>query len=172
MMIFLESGNDLRLSYPRTRFLVFTTPIAEPMFALLIHEGRLQDYQHWLADLTATFGEVWDFMGLNSVTTDLTQYRDAQHFHPRIGRMIVDRLLGRPVAPEHADFGRLVTRESLAEHMAFIRSQLACVDTDPIRTARARLEHATERHTVGGVLGQLGRATGDCRVAVDGGEAS
>ena len=142
------------------------------MFALLIREGRLEDYQHWLTDLTATFGEVWDFMGLNSVTTDLTQYRDAQHFHPRIGTMIVDRLLGRPVAPEHADFGRLVTRQSLPEHMAFIRSQSACVDADPIRTARARLERATEQLSAGRLPEPMSRATGDCHFAAAGGEAS
>ena len=38
--------------------------------------------------------------------------------------------------------------------MAFIRSQLPCVDPDPIRTARARLEHATEQLTVGCVPGR------------------
>jgi len=64
---------SLRAAYPNTRFVVFTTPAAEPMFAQLVKEGRLEDYGRWLADLTAAFGEVWDFMGLNSVTTDLFQ---------------------------------------------------------------------------------------------------
>jgi hypothetical protein len=135
-----ELWRGLRAAYPNTRFLVFTTPIAAPMFALLVREGRLGDYERWIGDLTAAFGEVWDFMGLNSVTTDLSRYRDAQHFDPGIGRLIADRLLGRPVPAPHGDFGRLVTRETLAAHLGFVRRQLPCLDPDPIRTARERLE--------------------------------
>ena len=134
-----ELWRGLQEAYPHTRFLVFTTPVAEPMFALLVREGRLDAYERWLADLTAVFGEVWDFMGLNSVTTDLSQYRDAQHFHPRVGRLIADRLMGRPVPPERADFGRRVTRDMLATHMDLVHRQLVCLDPDPVRTARARL---------------------------------
>ena len=89
-------------AYPRTLALsLFTTPTPSQMFALLVREGRLPRYERWLGDLVAVFGGVWDFMGLNSVTTDLSHYRDAQHFHPRIGTLIVDRLMGRPVAPQH-----------------------------------------------------------------------
>ena len=128
---------DLRAAYPNTRFLVFTTPISDPMFALMVQQGRLDDYGRWLADLTAAFGQVWDFMGLNSVTTDLSRYRDAQHFDPGIGRLIVDRLLERPLPPEHEDFGRRVTPGSLPSHLAYIRAQSACLDQDPIGTARA-----------------------------------
>ena len=155
----------LRDTYPQTRFLVFTTPIAEPMFALLVREGRLPDYERWLADLTAAFGEVWDFMGLNSITTDLSQYRDAQHFHPRIGTLIADRLLARPVAQQHGDFGRLVTRANLADHLALTRSQVHCLDPDPIFTAQARLRHATEapRRAVPDRQGMT--VIGECRAA-------
>jgi hypothetical protein len=109
------------------------------MFAQLVQEGRLEDYGRWLADLTTAFGEVWDFMGVNSVTSDPAQYRDAQHFHPRVGRLIADRLMGRPVPPERADFGRRVTRDMLATHMDLVHRQLVCLDPDPVRTARARL---------------------------------
>jgi hypothetical protein len=122
-----ELWRALREAYPHARFLVFTTPVAEPMFALLVKEGRLDAYERWLADMTAAFGEVWDFMGLNSVTTDLSQYRDAQHFHPRVGQLIADRLMGRPLPLGRADFGQRVTRDTLAGHMELIRSQLACL---------------------------------------------
>ena len=134
-----ELWRGLRDAYPNTRVLVFTTPVAAPMVALLVKEGRLGDYGRWLGDLTAAFGGVWDFMGLNSVTTDLSRYRDAQHFDPGIGRLIADRLLGRPVPAPHGDFGRPVARETLAAHLAFVRRQVPCLDPDPIHTARARL---------------------------------
>jgi hypothetical protein len=162
---------QLRAAYPHTRFIVFTTPIAEPMFALLVREGRLDDYSRWLADLTAVFGEVWDFMGLNSVTTDLSRYRDAQHFDPGIGGLIVGRILHRPVVdPPYADFGRRVTPESLPAHMSYIRAQSACLDRDPVRTARARVEEAGSAGVVSApfdVYGSLREVAGICRSAAN-----
>jgi hypothetical protein len=133
---------ELRAAYPDTQFAVFTTPIAEPLFALMIRMGHFDHYARWLSELVTEFGEVWDFMGINSVTSQPGQYRDAEHFNERIGRMIADRLLGRPVPADHADFGRRVTRENLAAHLEFIRRQLPCLDPDPIRTARARVAGA------------------------------
>jgi hypothetical protein len=128
------------------------------MFAQLVQEGRLEDYGRWLADLTTAFGEVWDFMGVNSVTSDPAQYRDAQHFHPRVGRLIAERLMGRPLPPRHAGFGRRVTPATLAAHLAWIRGQVPCLDPDPIGTARAWLAN-------GGVAGAA-----ECPVAKEEGE--
>jgi hypothetical protein len=163
---------QLRAAYPHSRFIVFTTPIAEPMFALLVREGLLDEYDRWLADLTTAFGEVWDFMGLNSVTTDISRYRDAQHFDPGIGRLIVNRLLQRLVDPQHADFGRRVTPESLRAHMAYIGAQSACLDRDPVGTARAWVEKAetaadASAHSV--VYRNFREAAGTCPIAVNDG---
>ncbi|MFL5336330.1 MAG: hypothetical protein ACJ8H8_24920, partial [Geminicoccaceae bacterium] len=130
------------------------------------------DYGRWLADLTVAFGEVWDFMGLNSVTTDISRYRDAQHFDPGIGRLIVNRLLQQPVEPQHADFGRRVTPESLRAHMTYIRAQSACLDRDPVGTARAWVEKAetaadASAHSV--VYRNFREAAGTCPIAVNDG---
>lgn len=165
---------NLRAAYPNARFLVFTTPISEPMFALMVQQGRLDDYGRWLADLTAAFGEVWDFMGLNSVTTDLSRYRDAQHFDPGIGRLIVDRLLERPLPPEYADFGRRVTSESLGSHLAAIHAQSACLDSDPVRTARAWIERIQKADGSAGppTPFQSVEPAGPCRTAAVEGQTS
>jgi hypothetical protein len=130
--------SELRAAFPATRFVVFTTPESAPLFSLMVQLGRLPDHERWLTDLAAAFGEVWDFTGLNSVTTDQANYLDAHHFTPRVGGLIVDRLLGRPLPPGHADFGRLVTGAGIAAHLADLRAHLRRVDPDPIRTARER----------------------------------
>jgi hypothetical protein len=130
----------LRAAFPTTRFLVFTTPESAPLFSLMVKLGHLPDYERWLADLASAFGEVWDFTGINSVTTDQTNYLDAHHFTPQVGRLIVDRLLDRPVPPAHADFGRLVTAADVPAHLAAIRARLPRLDPDPIRTARERAQ--------------------------------
>lgn len=134
-----EVWRRLKEAYPDARIVVFTTPISEPLFSLLVKMGRFPDYERWLADLTAVFGEVWDFMGVNSVTRDLRNYLDAHHFAPRIGRLIADRVQGRPLPPAHADFGRRVTPASLGPHLAQARRSLPGIDPDPVRTARERL---------------------------------
>ena len=135
-----EVWRHLRTSYPEARIVVFTTPTSEPLFSLMVQMGRFPDYERWLADLVGAFGEVWDFMGLNSITTEQRHYLDAHHFEPAVGRLIVARINGGALPPEHADFGRLVTPANLQEHLATMRGQLPTVDPDPIRTARQRLQ--------------------------------
>lgn len=138
-----EVWSELRAAFPKTRFVVFTTPESAPLFSLMVQLGHLPDYERWLADLVAAMGEVWDFTGLNSVTTDQTNYLDAHHFTPRIGSLIVDRLLGRRLPPANADFGRLVTLTNLDDHLAGTRARLPRLDPDPIRTARERAQGAS-----------------------------
>ncbi|MFO1072716.1 MAG: hypothetical protein U1E17_08565 [Geminicoccaceae bacterium] len=136
-----EVWRHLRESYPEARIVVFTTPTSEPLFSLMVQMGRFPDYERWLADLVGTFGEVWDFMGLNSITTEQHHYLDAHHFEPAVGRLIVARINGGMLPPEHADFGRLVTPANLPAHLATMRGLLPAVDPDPIRTARERLQN-------------------------------
>jgi hypothetical protein len=135
-----EVWRRLRRAYPDARIVVFTTPESRPLFSLMVRMGRFPDYERWLADLVGAFGEVWDFMGLNSVTDDQTNYLDAHHFTPEIGRLIVDRLVGRPLPVEHAAFGVRVTPANLRWHLDRMRGSLPSVDPDPIRTARERLQ--------------------------------
>jgi hypothetical protein len=75
----------------------------------------------------------------DGVTEDQTNDLDAHHFTPEIGRPIVDRLRGRPLPPEHADFGSQVTRTNLRQHLDRLRGRLPGIDPDPARTARERL---------------------------------
>lgn len=137
-----EVWSALRAAFPDTRFVVFTTPESAALFSLMVQLGHLPDYERWLTDLANAFGEVWDFTGLNSVTTDQANYLDAHHFEPRIGRLILDRLLARPLPPGHADFGRLVTAAGVAAHLAATRRRVPGLDPDPIRTARERAQAA------------------------------
>ena len=154
-----EYWRRLRAAAPDSRFVVFTTPISEPMFALAMADGRYDDYARWLTELVEAFGAVWDFMGVNSVTTDLARYRDAQHFDEHVGRLITDRLMGRPLPPKHEDFGRLVTSSNLDEHLASVRALLPGLDPDPVASITARLAGR------GGAVGE-GRAAKPERSAI------
>lgn len=113
---------DLRSENPDARFVVFTTPVSQPLFRTLLEAGRGPEYERWLGEAVEVFGEVYDFMGSNSVTRNLDNYQDAGHFSPGVGRLIALRLSGHDseVPP---DFGRRVTPENLKSHLAGIRRQ-------------------------------------------------
>jgi hypothetical protein len=108
----------LRHSQPQARFVVFTTPESAPMYRLIVESGRFEDYARWLGEVVAVFGEVRDFMGYNSITTDYANYYDGHHLYPDIGQLVVERSLGNPSRPGHEDFGVRVTSANLAEHIA------------------------------------------------------
>lgn len=94
---------------PHTRFVVFTTPIAEPLYQEMIKAGRLPDYQRWLRNCAEAVGQVYDFTTPNSVTRNLEYFYDASHVYPAVGTWIAHRVSGiqDPSIPD--DFGVLVT---------------------------------------------------------------
>ena len=115
---------QLKKDNPQTKFIIFTTPIAGSLFEVLVRSGSLPDYKRWLTQLVDTFGEVYDFMGLNSVTTYEDHYADLHHFYPYIGTFIADRLSGTNSAALPKDFGILVTKDTLKSHFEEIDKQI------------------------------------------------
>ena len=108
---------------PKTRFIVFTTPISIDLFKLLIEKGRLHDYENWLHMLVDVFGEVYDFMGINSITANPSNYADLHHFYPEYGTLIAYRLTGENNASIPQDFGILVTPKNIKTHLKVIEQQ-------------------------------------------------
>ncbi|HOP41492.1 MAG TPA: hypothetical protein PLI53_10670, partial [Geobacteraceae bacterium] len=109
------------------RFVVFTTPVSKPLFCLMVRLNRLPDYERWLRDLVDVFGEVYNFMDLNSVTRDyLRNFSDCDHLFPEAGTLLAHRVLGIPDQSLPPDFGKLVARRNIEETIAAVRSQ--CTD--------------------------------------------
>lgn len=100
----------LRESNPKSRFIVFTTPISQPLYELMLEEGLYPYYQRWLSDCVEVFGEVYNFMGPNSITTDLDNYYDASHIYPHIGTLIAHRVMNSPDSRIPEDFGVLMKK--------------------------------------------------------------
>ena len=104
---------------------VFVTPVSKHWICYYYEQGLLPDYERWLRELVGRFGQVYNFMYLNPVTEDDTNFFDAGHFYPKIGTLIVDKLMGREKG--NADFGALVTPENIEAHLKFLRSNIgAC----------------------------------------------
>jgi len=103
----------LQERYPNTRFVLFTTPIAEPLYQEIVKAGRLDDYQRWIRECVEVFGQAYDFTTPNSVTRNWEYFYDASHVYPSVGTWIAHRVSGidDPSVPE--DFGRLITAADL-----------------------------------------------------------
>lgn len=119
---------------PKVRFIVFTTPTSAPLFSLLVKRGLLPMYEKWIRLVVSEFGAVYDFMGINSVTSNLSNFRDTDHFKPAVGEMIINRIAG---AAEHVpfDFGVLVDARGIEAHLSMVNNQALLADPDPISSA-------------------------------------
>lgn len=113
----------LKKDNPSTKFIIFTTPISANLFKILVQSGNLKDYNRWMKQLVATFGEVYDFMGVNTITANPKNYADLHHFYPPIGTLIADRLTGVKNDLLPKDFGVLVTKKNIESHLENIGFQ-------------------------------------------------
>ena len=59
-------------------------------------------------------------MYVNSVTSDPYLYKEPSHFGPQVSEWIASRVLGSGNCPP--DFGVLVTRENIDEHLCSVRA--------------------------------------------------
>lgn len=109
---------NMKISNPDTRFIVFTTPISAPLFHAMIEQGLYPDYERWIKTLTSVFGEVYNFMYVNSVTLDPDNYSDGHHFLPHVGTLIAHRLTGVQEGGLPDDFGHKVNSSNIEEYLA------------------------------------------------------
>lgn len=115
-----ETFRQLVKDHPHTKFIVFTTPVSVPLFKLMMEKGLYPEYCRWITDSVQVFGEIYNFMDVNSITTDLDNYYDASHFYPEIGTLIAARITDADQEKLPADFGIKVNQDNLDEHLESI----------------------------------------------------
>ncbi|MGI6469302.1 MAG: hypothetical protein GXZ09_04155 [Syntrophomonadaceae bacterium] len=123
-----EKLTKIRDANPDSRLLVFTTPDSWPMFELMVRMGLYPYYRQWLTDIVDVFGEVYNFMTLNTITNNLDNFYDGTHVYPEVGTLMVHRLLNLPHADLPADFGVLITPQNLEQHLKIMDRQVREVE--------------------------------------------
>lgn len=121
---------ELVRSNPESTLIAFITPESQQLYEYLIKSGRFNDYARWLQDVVTAFGGVYNFMYVNTITRDPSNYVDADHFYPRVGTLIAHKLAGVSDVKIPADFGVYVTRDNLTEHLEFLRRQADSIMQD------------------------------------------
>lgn len=115
--------NAIKSEHPDKRFLIYTTPISEPLFKELIRKSHYTHYENWLRNLVSIYGEVHHFMYINSVSKHyLNYFADSNHAFPTTNELLAHKITmpSDPNIPE--DFGMLITKENLEEKLRELRT--------------------------------------------------
>ncbi len=73
----------------------------------------------------AAMTDYYDFSGLNTITTNNYYYYETSHYRAMVGDMILNRIFGYPPVAVPDDFGVLVNRRNVDEHLKRLRRQIA-----------------------------------------------
>lgn len=75
-----------------------------PYHQLIYKTFDQEEYQDWLKQVKAIAGDLWDFSGENSVTTDNHLYYESSHYRWEVGDMILKTIFSDK--PVREDFGK------------------------------------------------------------------
>lgn len=101
----------------------FITPVGTPLLLLLAETPELfSAYELLLHETVDVLGGVWNFMYVNSVTSDHTLWREPGHSLPQVNKWVLDRMRNTGNPP--SDFGVYVTAENIDEHLREVRAQI------------------------------------------------
>ncbi|WP_218081574.1 hypothetical protein [Anthocerotibacter panamensis] len=97
--------------------------IINPYYHRLFLRFNIDSYTTWLRKMVDMFGSIWDFSGINSVTTNDENYIDFSHFSKPVGDLVLQRIFASEKSfrsiPD--DFGVKVTKDNVEEHIRHLR---------------------------------------------------
>ncbi|HIC43929.1 MAG TPA: hypothetical protein EYO73_06460 [Sulfurimonas sp.] len=111
---------------PNTKIIVYTSPVHANFLLAMLKAGdsRVDDYDRWLRELISVYGEVWHFMTINSVTTKLKNYPDAEHFYENVGKFVANKITHKHLEGTPEDFGVLLNKENIDDYIKKFRMEL------------------------------------------------
>lgn len=100
------------------RIIFFFNPLYSEFY--LNHAEAMFNIKERLTLLT----DYYDFSGFTSVTTNALNYYEESHYRYRIGDMIIKQIFGSGDVQLPDDFGLLITRENVTQHIAKQKNDL------------------------------------------------
>lgn len=99
--------------------IVFITPHNQHMMDAFV----LEDYFNYLQQI-AYITDYYDFSGYNTITTNDCNYYETSHYRPLVGELIAARIFHDSSINVPHDFGKLVTKSSINDHLIFLKKQI------------------------------------------------
>ncbi|MGJ0343193.1 hypothetical protein NG788_00990 [Aliarcobacter cryaerophilus] len=108
-----------------SKFIIYTSAVTSDLLVSIIKNGkRWEDYKRWLHELVEVFGEVNHFMTINSITKNLENYPDDDHAYPSVLKLLANKLSNVENKNIPEDFGVLLTKDNIDEHLENLRKQI------------------------------------------------
>jgi hypothetical protein len=110
---------SLKNDNPNTKIMIFTSPITADLLVSIIKNGdKLKEYKEWLKGIIYIFGEVHQYMDINSITTNLQNYPDDDHFYVNVAKMVANKIAGINNKSIPNDFGVILNKSNIEEYLA------------------------------------------------------
>ncbi|MFA7571631.1 MAG: hypothetical protein WCY75_10380 [Sulfurimonadaceae bacterium] len=112
--------SNIRDTFRNKNFIIYTTPVSEPLFLELILLNQYHNYENWLRELVRVFDKVYHFMYLNTISKNYIEYfSDSNHAYTKTNDIIAKKVSGLIVEPN--DFGMILTKENIEEKLKELR---------------------------------------------------
>lgn len=70
------------------------------------------------------FGEIHHFMDINTITTNLANYPDDDHYYPHIASLVANKLSGTKHKDLPEDFGIILNKNNIDKYLDDLRKKL------------------------------------------------
>ncbi len=116
---------EIKNDNPNTKFIIFTSPVTADLLVSIIRNGkRMDDYERWLREIIEVFGEVHHFMTINSITINLQNYLDDDHYYPNIAKLVANKISNKNNPDIPKDFGILLTKENIDDYIIEFKEEI------------------------------------------------
>lgn len=110
---------------------LYISPVHHSYFDMIYALNARDAYEKWLREI-ARFSNYYDFSGFNTVTADISWWSDSHHVLSRGGKLIFARIFNDSSVDVPPDFGVLVTKHNVEEHIANLRQQVKKINLEEI----------------------------------------
>ncbi|NEO53251.1 MAG: hypothetical protein F6K54_09280 [Okeania sp. SIO3B5] len=107
------------------KLISYISPSHATQWEVIRISGEWSTFEEWKRQVVKII-PVFNFSGYNSITTepihnDMENYRDNSHYTPKVGNLILNRLLSYKEEEVPQDFGILINSENIESHLTKIR---------------------------------------------------
>ncbi len=122
---FMNILKTIKNENPNSRFIIYTSAVTlDLMVSIIKNSEKCEYYKGWLHELVEVFSEVNHFMTINSITNNLENYYDDNHAYPWVLKWLANKLSNVDNKNIPEDFGVLLTKDNIDEHLENIRKQI------------------------------------------------
>ncbi len=111
----------IRDKNPKSRFIVFTTPVINQYMALIVKSNFMDSYEEWIRDIVTVYGECYNFMFPSPLSKDYrNNFHDPNHYYPFVADMMIDAMYNSN-NPDASGVCIHITRANVDVKLAYIR---------------------------------------------------